>query len=554
MLAVLGSAAAALFPLYLRQSLTGAVNSDGAANVLQARSILDGNPLLHGWWTSDVSFYTTELPEYALATAVRGVSSDVVHLCGALTYTVTVLLAALVARGRTSGPPGWTRAALAAAIMLAPAILGGTEVYLENPDHAGTAVPVLLLLLLIGPDGRDDRDDRWRRPAAACALLTLAQVGDQLTLIIATLPLAAVCALRLAGRRGHGRPHDAALLVAAIASVGLAKLAGQLIRALGGFDLRSLAGITLAPLHQFPARVAASWQTLLLLFGASQPGTPRQPQTIKAHAYLVLLADLHVIGLAVAAAGLAAGVLLLLSRRADRVTAVLVAAICLLLGAALFTTVLRSLSNAHEVAPLLPLAAALAGRVLPVSRPALPASPPHLGRPADERPTGRLLVAVAVSTWLALNLAGLCYAATWPAAQQPQQPVAAWLTAHHQQAGLSGYWQASATTLASGAQVTVAPVIVQPVRAAGTSEPRPQAEADRWESAASWYQPGTRDATFVIAVADPAAPGGGLPVAAARACFGQPAAEHRIGQDVILLYRYNLLTRVDDTAFPGAQQ
>ncbi|MGH3296663.1 MAG: hypothetical protein ACRDP7_33205, partial [Trebonia sp.] len=63
-------------------------------NVLQGRALVTGNPLLRGWWTSDVSFYTTELPEYALVTAIRGLSPDVVHLCGALTYTLTVLLAA----------------------------------------------------------------------------------------------------------------------------------------------------------------------------------------------------------------------------------------------------------------------------------------------------------------------------------------------------------------------------------------------------------------------------------------------------------------------------
>src|SRR6204780_1188936 len=108
----LAVALAALFLLSLSQSLTTALSSDGASNILQAQAIVTGNPLLRGWWTSDVSFYTTELPEYALVTAVRGLSPDVVHLCGALTYTLTVLLAALVARaGGTSvgtgvGPGG----------------------------------------------------------------------------------------------------------------------------------------------------------------------------------------------------------------------------------------------------------------------------------------------------------------------------------------------------------------------------------------------------------------------------------------------------------------
>ena len=145
----LAVALAALFLLALSQSLTSALSSDGASNILQAQAMLHGNPLLRGWWTSDVSFFTTELPEYALVVAARGASPDVVHICGALTYTLTVALAALLARGRATGPAGLRRAGIAVAIMLAPSVLGGTEVFLENPDHFGTSVPVLLVLLLL---------------------------------------------------------------------------------------------------------------------------------------------------------------------------------------------------------------------------------------------------------------------------------------------------------------------------------------------------------------------------------------------------------------------
>ena len=51
-------AVAALFACYLRQSRTVAVGSDGASQALQAWDLLHGNPLLHGWWVTDVSFYT----------------------------------------------------------------------------------------------------------------------------------------------------------------------------------------------------------------------------------------------------------------------------------------------------------------------------------------------------------------------------------------------------------------------------------------------------------------------------------------------------------------
>ncbi len=102
--------AAALFVCYLHISRTEPANSDGAANALQAWDMLHGNLLLHNWWLSDVSFYTTELPEYMLVELVRGLNADVVHVAAALTYTLLVLLAAILAKGRATGREAALRA------------------------------------------------------------------------------------------------------------------------------------------------------------------------------------------------------------------------------------------------------------------------------------------------------------------------------------------------------------------------------------------------------------------------------------------------------------
>ena len=53
-----------LFLCYLRVSGTQPISSDGGSNALEAWDMLHGNLLLHGWTLTDVSFYTTELPEY----------------------------------------------------------------------------------------------------------------------------------------------------------------------------------------------------------------------------------------------------------------------------------------------------------------------------------------------------------------------------------------------------------------------------------------------------------------------------------------------------------
>ena len=574
---MLAVACAGLFVLYFHQSLTAPFNSDGAVNVLQAQAIIGGNPLLRGWWPSDVSFYTTELPEYALVTAIHGLAPNVVHVCGALTYTLTVLLTALVARGRERGAAGYYRAGIAIGIILALNVTGSIGIFLENPNHAGTAVPVLALLLLLdraegrtGDRASDRGGGRWLIPVAACAVLAVAEVGDELTLAVATVPLGVVCAGRLltTGRllSGGGRRRaevllERALLAAAVVSVGLAWLANLLIRALGGFDLRSLAGVAVAPVSRIPGNVGMLWQTIVLLFGANQPGTPHQAQMISAHALVVLMSALHLVGLLLAAGGLTAGIASLRSRHADRVAQVLVVAILILLVVGVFSTLLRSRSYIHEFAILLPLSAALAGRVLvPLAGRRLPArlrtaSLPGLAFPlrssgpdAARRHSVRI-AALALGAWLALNVAEVCYAATWPAVQPSQQSVAAWLVGHHEREGLAGYWQAASTTVTSGGQVLVAAITLPATPAAG----RPatgQAAAYRWESSADWYQPDRHDATFVIAVTDPAAVGG-LPVTEVRASFGRPVAQYQVGQDVIMLYDYNLLTRLGATSFSG---
>src|SRR5437868_14246250 len=99
----------AAFSAYPQLARTLPVNSDGAANALQAWDMLHGNLLLHGWLLSDVSFYTTELPQYIAIEAVRGLGPGVVNLAAAMTYTLLVLLAGLLAKGDAGAREGLAR-------------------------------------------------------------------------------------------------------------------------------------------------------------------------------------------------------------------------------------------------------------------------------------------------------------------------------------------------------------------------------------------------------------------------------------------------------------
>jgi hypothetical protein len=512
---------AGLAVLYFRQSRIAPFNSDGGAIVLQAWTMLHGNPLLRGWWIADVSFYTTELPEYMLVEVFRGVRPEVVQICGAVTYTLAVLLAALAARGGNKGRAGIVRALVAGGIMLAPGIFGATQVFLENPDHAGTAVPVLLLLLLL-----DRAPERWWVPAAACVLLAWIQVADELTLAAATVPVAAVAVVRLGlrakRRRSRADLGDEALLAAAAASVPLDSAAQLVMRQLGGYQMRPLPPL-LASGSRIPANVHVLGQTILILFGANGQGA--------GHRYLEPITLFHVIGLAMAIAAFAVGAATFFSGRQDRVTQIVVVGTAVLLAAGIFTTELPSLANAHEVAILLPLGAVLAGRVLP---PLLPAGWDRAGwRP------GRVLLP-ALGLWLACSLTALCYAATLTPLTPTNQTLATWLVSHGLREGLAGYWEAASTTVDSGGKVLVAPLNLN-----GRT-------VQEWESSADWYDPGTHWANFVVASTASTGSRVGLSVSVERRIFGTPAREYHVAGWVVMVYRYNLLPKLNGRSFPSA--
>jgi hypothetical protein len=528
--------AAALFTLYLRQSLVAPFNADGASAMLQAQAMLHGNVLLKGWWVADVSFYPTELPEYMIVTALRGLRPDVVHICGALTYMLTVLLGAMLGRGRAKGREGLVRALVAGGIMLAPSVLGGTEVFLENPDHAGTAVPVLALFLLLDRASPEDPGRGYRRwwvPLAACVVLAAIQIGDQLGLVAATAPIAGVALFRLAMLALRRRPlreywYDAALLAAAAASYELANAGLRAIRKLGGYYQAPLPKQLIAPMSQVRGNLHVMLQSIQLLFGANYQG--RHPQ-------LNLSAELHWVGLGLAAAGLAVAVATFFLSRADRVSQIVAAATICTLVAGVFGTLIQSLAYAHEVAILLPLGAVLAGRMLP------PLLPARWWDDGPDRPKGSRRAATAVfsvlGVWLAAGLAALCFAASWAPLGPPQQQLATWLASRHYTEGLALYWQANSTTVVTGGQVRVVPVT--PV----------SLDVRHWESSSAWYDPAQSSANFVIAASDPSVPPGGLSIPSVREKFGQPAREYTVGPYVVMVYDYNLLTKLRYRAFPG---
>jgi hypothetical protein len=515
--AVVVLAAAGLFTLYWRQSQSVPPSSDGASNVLQAWAMLHGNLPLHGWRVSDVSFYTTELPQYALIESVLGLGAWVVNVGASMTYALLVLLAALLARGRARGPAGWARALLAAGVMVAPQ-LSATQILLLSPDHIGTAVPVLATWLIIDRVTPDRwQAARWLTPLAVFALLTWTMVADSIVLITCIAPLVLVCVLRACAgliRRGE-RPasgwYELSLAGAAAVAGGLGSVAPRIIFALGGYRQApvEIEAAVAAPRHQ----AWVTFQGVLELFGANV--FDARPATEAVFVWLHLAGAL----LFICALGLALGRLF---RSQELVVPVFAVAIVVNVAIYMFSLHAVDIQGTREIAAVLPLGAVLVGRVL--AQPLL-----NLVQAASRAKSWLLPVLGVVA---AGYLGTLAYGAAQPPAPLASQPLAGWLVAHGLTDGLAGYWQADSTTLASGDRVQVSGV---------TKAPDGELVPYEWETDDADYNPSLHDATFMVTGGPAQLPGA---QSAALRTFGRPRRVYGYDGYTIMVWDTNLLPRL----------
>ena len=507
----LAVAGVVLFALYLRLSQTVPINSDGATNALQAWDMLHGNILLRGWSASDVSFYTTDLPQYILVEALRGLGGDVVHVAAAVTYTLIVLISVLLARGSATGSEAAVRMLITAGILLAPQppqISNGAYVLLLSPDHVGTMVPVLAAWLVL-----DRARGRWWPPLIAGLLLAWAVVGDTLSLLTGVAPLLLVGAARayrkvLVKRLPVASAWwDLSLAAAAAGAAAIAWLTLALIRANSGIVVWAPT-TSMVNAGSLPSRFWFTVKGVLVLFGCDNYG--------KHPGLITLLGAVHLAGFCVAAWATARAIRRFW-RDSDLAAQLLAVGVVINLVAYLAAV---SLLGARELAAVLPFSAVLAGRLL--------------GGPVMRTRLVPLMGLLMLGYVLALG-----YGVTRPAAPADNQQLTSWLAARHFRYGLAGYWEASDTTLASGNRVQVRPVSV----INGKIAPY-QWLSKPWEIETSWYNPRLHDATFLVVGPGPHGDAGFAPRYAVGATFGPPAHTYHVGLYKVLVWHQNLLARL----------
>jgi hypothetical protein len=506
--------AAALFTVYLRLSRTQPENSDQANILLTSADMLHGNLLLHGWYLTDVSFYTTELPQYALLQIFFGLHPDTAHIAAAMTYTLAVLLAVLVARGGFSSRAALVRLAIATGILLAPQLGVGVAALILSVGHIGTSVPVLLIWLLL-----DRARPRWYVPVLTALGLAWADIADQLVLIIGVVPLALVCAVRVGqaavrehsvSRAAAARAFELSLIAAAAAAAGLAWAAERVLRALGGYTMNPIP--FKFTLHDLPANLHSLW-AVPQIFGADYRGLAGAPYA---------LALLHMVSLALVALALVLAAWRFFTG-ADLVDQLL--AVAIVGNIALFVTTSAGSEGAHEIAIVAPFGAALAARVLARPRAAAARAGSKLARRA------RLAAGAAGALVLLGYLGGLVHEAARPAVPPDDTVVASWLQAHNLRYGLGGYWESSIITVETGGQVKVRALA------------RSTVGEDLWLAQPSWYDPALHRADFIVLSSAPNYLNW-QPRALIAKYYGRPARQYQVGSFTVLVWDKNLLLGV----------
>lgn len=500
----------ALFAFFLRISFSARVNSDGSNNALQAWDLVHGHLLLHGWHIGDATFYFFELPLIGIMELVFGLGDLAAHLASATTYLIVAACAAALAVAGGVGASRAVRCAVIVTVLAVPLLATpGVWTLLEEPDHIGTTMFILVSFLLV-----DRAPSRWYSAPLLCVILCAGQVSDLTVRYVAVPAIVVVCGYQMLAARKL-RSGDAALAAAAIVSLPLETVLRALMVHVGGFIMVAPKA-KLSPARLWRAHASITWLNTRLLFGAITQPDHRLGSLSAILGWICLLAAIF--GLVRVA---------WTWRKASRAEQLLGLAIIFNLGLYLIS-VMPLPNGSREIIAVLPCGAILAARALV---------------PARITVRWRAVSAVAVVATAVVTLLPLAAAASvsgvgpssGPSEGPATAPLTTWLEAHGLTYGIGGYWDASVITLQSGEKVEIRAVDLHP----NVNEPGWKINIPGWETNALWYKPSQYRATFAVADVHSR-----YPVRAFEDFFGKPTSTYRVAEWDVLVYRKNLLKQV----------
>jgi hypothetical protein len=478
--------------------------SDMATLVLEARSVLDGHLMLGGWRMLYDSFWTVEVPFYAIGVLVAGTNSVLLYLVPAVLAALLLAAAVMIARqGRRGGP---AIAAVATVVALVGLPSNTWAVLLLHAGwHVGTMLWCLIAFAAL-------RSGRWGVGWwVAVLFLTAGMLGDLQTLALGLGPVA------LAGMVASARTRrwlaGAPALTAALAGFAGWWVIHTAATAWGGYQTGNI------NLHATPDQMHANvrnlsdWMPQIFGTGTGSWGNTGVPEALGLVRYAALAA------VAVAVVLALASILMGLvtgnpgrpgTDQSWRIDDVLVLACLADLAFYVYAAQTSDPAYQRYLSPFVVFGAVLAGRTA--------------GRVAQRLRPGALRrgLAIAGVTVMAVFGTSLAITSTQPAPPITGADLSAFLADHGLTNGLGTYWPASMTTVASGGTIAVRPVIAYNGKVV---------RYDR-QATSDWYA----GQQFQFLVFDTANPWGDVDETSATATFGPFANSYRFGSYEVLTW------------------
>ena len=205
-----------------------AVTSDGVANILEARAIINGNIFLHGWTLSPDTFYTldTLLDVFLMIIGLHLITIN--YLTPAIIYSSLVCITYYAAKVASKN---MSISLLSTAVFLAFPIT--KYIVLFTQPHLMTTLFIVSTFLLYS-----SRFIRFKY-LLSFFLLFLAVTGDPYALFVGVLPIIAYSTLMIFieyyNNTNKKNSHYIKMITSSIAAAILAKLTVYLIGAEGGY-------------------------------------------------------------------------------------------------------------------------------------------------------------------------------------------------------------------------------------------------------------------------------------------------------------------------------
>ncbi|MBC8102712.1 MAG: hypothetical protein H7Z41_09015 [Cytophagales bacterium] len=490
-----------------------------------------GNLLLSHWHLTTVSFFTTDTIFFAFFLKFLPFSPGTVHNVNGFIFALVVMLASWLAARRSGNHKLDLLGATATFAVVAFPSQSFGPCTLLGPIHMGTMLWIVLAMILFDvsdnsavPKSEDSQKVRefalsWLPLAAALFCLTMALIGDALTLYVAILPIGFVSFVWLRqGRSQRGR--EMKVLGVCVGAIVCTKIFAFVLRFLNGFQLPAggVSNPEFVPFDRFGENIRFSLEGLLNVYNANFFGVPIGEAALQIMGFCGLGTIFYCLYRATRAlrsqpqdgGGTVAPAL-------DRVSAVLCFGMLLNLICYASSTVVLGVMTVRYFVPFFIYGAILVGRLgVPIWR---------AGDPLIRR-EWLFIFSIGAFAWFYVFAARAIRVPLPP--PSPEAQLSRWLQDRNLTQGYGTYWSSTVLMVESRGRVQVSQVILRDGKIAPYL----------WGSDDRWYR---KPARFVVMESPDYA---GVNEKTVVETFGPPAERHRVLQFTILVWNRDIAPRL----------